>query len=598
MLKKLKLIINTLDKKNRFYFYLLIGFIFISSIFDAIGIISILPFLTLLLNTELVETNQYLNKIFTLVDLPIDNFILLTGVFYLAIVLIGIFVRFVSKFLIEIFSRNVLYDTSNKVYKLYLFKPYKFHLFNNKAYLAQKTTHYVETLIAGVLVPALLIYNLSLNLLLIILISSIFEPIIPLTIIIFMGVYYLFFFKKASKKVEKSGNKYSKFNQEFSKLLIDSFSIIRQIRLNFKESYFLKKFSDLAKGYRNANITQYIYSNIPILIIDSFVYLVISIIALSVYFLSDNYQTYIPLIIFTLVAARRIIPASQEIYSQILQINFHEKMNSKIINDIKDLVKENSNRIKDKKIILDKKLKFKKEISFRNTKFSYTKKSKKFLFNLSIKRGEFIGIIGKSGNGKSTFINLLCGFLKPISGEIKIDGKILDQGNLRAWQNKISYVPQEVYLFDGSIEKNILIENTNEINSKKIKNLKKILKLKFNFQDKPSREMKFQIGKQGLNLSGGQRQKISIARSLSKDPEIIVFDEATNSLDSENENYIINNIRKFYSNCTFIFATHRTEILKKCDKIVFFENGKIKNCYEYGEFKKVQQKLLKSIEKK
>ena len=413
-----------------------------------------------------------------------------------------------------------------------------------------------------------------------------------------MGVYYLFFFKKASKKVEKSGNKYSKFNQEFSKLLIDSFSIIRQIRLNFKESYFLKKFSDLAKGYRNANITQYIYSNIPILIIDSFVYLVISIIALSVYFLSDNYQTYIPLIIFTLVAARRIIPASQEIYSQILQINFHEKMNSKIINDIKDLVKENSNRIKDKKIILDKKLKFKKEISFRNTKFSYTKKSKKFLFNLSIKRVEFIGIIGKSGNGKSTFINLLCGFLKPISGEIKIDGKILDQGNLRAWQNKISYVPQEVYLFDGSIEKNILIENTNEINSKKIKNLKKILKLKFNFQDKPSREMKFQIGKQGLNLSGGQRQKISIARSLSKDPEIIVFDEATNSLDSENENYIINNIRKFYSNCTFIFATHRTEILKKCDKIVFFENGKIKNCYEYGEFKKVQQKLLKSIEKK
>ena len=116
----------------------------------------------------------------------------------------------------------------------------------------------------------------------------------------------------------------------------------------------------MAKGYRNANITQYIYSNIPILIIDSFVYLVISIIALSVYFLSDNYQTYIPLIIFTLVAARRIIPASQEIYSQILQINFHEKMNSKIINDIKDLVKENSNRIKDKKIILDKKLKFKK----------------------------------------------------------------------------------------------------------------------------------------------------------------------------------------------------------------------------------------------
>ena len=111
-----------------------------------------------------------------------------------------------------------------------------------------------------------------------------------------MGVYYLFFLRKHQRKL-KSRNKYSKFNQEFSKLLIDSFSIIRQIRLDFKESYFLKKFSNLAKGYRNANITQYIYSNIPILIIDSFVYLVISIIALSVYFLSDNYQTYIPLII-------------------------------------------------------------------------------------------------------------------------------------------------------------------------------------------------------------------------------------------------------------------------------------------------------------
>ena len=591
--KKFRTVYSALSKKNRFLLFLTISLLLVSSIIDLIGVVTILPFLSLILDPSLVETNKYYSFVFNYFNLEFNRFIIYFGIIFLIIIFLNTILRFTSKLAIQIFSRHIIFEMSTGLYEYYLHRPYKFFLKNNKAVLTQKCTDYVESLVSGVFSPAITIFYLSVNIVPIFLILIYFQPLITGYLILFLILYYIIFFRKITKKVQKAGGQYENFQDHFAKIMIDSFNIIKQLQLSFKQKFFINNYSALAKNYRNAYLTSFFFGTIPLYVIEFFLYTFITIAALLLFFYFDDYKTIVPLIIFFVTALRRIVPSVQDIYYQLLQITFHKKMNIKILPDI-NLMTKFYKDLNEKQ--LSGSINFKKNIRFDDVEFSYDKSRAKFKFNVDIRKGQFIGVAGKSGNGKSTFINILCGFLDPDKGSIKIDDLILNKLNKPLWQKKVGYVPQEVSLIHESIAKNITLDEKKNTNV--LKFLRRILNLKFSISNNSHNEFGAKIGDKGLNLSGGQQQRISIARSLSKNPEVIVFDEATNSLDLESEYEILNNIRKHYKNKTFIICTHRLQTLKKCNTILYFKDNKIKRNCNFNKMIKVEKDFLNSLRPK
>jgi ABC-type multidrug transport system fused ATPase/permease subunit len=221
-------------------------------------------------------------------------------------------------------------------------------------------------------------------------------------------------------------------------------------------------------------------------------------------------------------------------------------------------------------------LEFKKNIEIKNIKVFYNNPNKTVLNNISLKisKGDCVGIIGKSGAGKSTLLDTLMGLIKPNAGNILVDGKSIYK-NLRSWQKLIGYVPQSIYLIDDSIEKNIAFgENEQDINIRNLINCAKDAEIFDLINNLPKKE-KSLVGEKGSKLSGGEKQRIAIARSLYISPEIIIFDEATSSLDAQTEKKIVDSIKKLSKNKTVIIVSHKISSLNICNKIYEMKNGKI-----------------------
>ena len=268
----------------------------------------------------------------------------------------------------------------------------------------------------------------------------------------------------------------------------------------------------------------------------------------------------------------RIAPSCFRIITSNQQIKFNKASIDNISKDLKYgiSIKNYPNLNKTKNLI-----NFNKEIKFKNVNFSYNK-GKKILknLNLNIKKGEFIGVYGSSGSGKSTFLNILAGLFKPNTGKIISDNNDIFQ-NIKSWRKNIGYVPQKVYLLDENIVKNVSLEFKKYLNDKdKFKEAIDIAGLK-----KVSNNLKLRqkdsIGEKGDKISGGQAQRVGIARAIYNKPEILIFDEATSSLDKHIEKKIINSIYKLRGKKTVIIVSHKLELLKNCDKIFKFENGKM-----------------------
>lgn len=218
---------------------------------------------------------------------------------------------------------------------------------------------------------------------------------------------------------------------------------------------------------------------------------------------------------------------------------------------------------------------FNKSIDITNISFKYPSTQKYVLFNLSfsICKGDFVGVIGSSGVGKTTFIDILLGLLVPTSGKIEVDGKNI-YDDIRVWQSNIAYVPQNIYLIDASIRENIALGvDEKDIDDEKIQKVLVASELSSFIEDLPE-GVYSGVGERGVKLSGGQRQRIGIARALYQEPEILILDEATSALDNLTEKNIIDTILKLKGQITIIAVAHRLTTLEQCDFKVRLQNGK------------------------
>ena len=577
--------IKILSSKNKRMIVYAILISSLSGLFDLIGVSSILPLLSVLANPEILITNDTINHFYSLTNLSKNDFIILLSVFSFSLLLINQCLRLYSSWFILKLSETLLYEKSRDLFFYYLVRPYKLFLKSDTSHLLQKCTNYVNASVAGYFSPFLIILSQLFTFIFILSFLIYYDPVVTLFLVGALVFFYFLILTHLKKKVKNLGKSAPIFFKETSKVVTDTFESYKEFKLSKNKKYFLGLFEKPAKKYRDANISINLFQQFPAFAIESFSYAIILVISLYSFFKLENFNEILPLIGAIAISLRRLIPAAQNIYMQITQIGFYKNSFNKIIDD---LVKSSDlkNRYEDRSLRSD--LTFKKFIEFKKISFSYQRD--KTINNLStkIKKGSFIGISGLSGQGKTTFLDIFANLLKPKKGEVIIDGQSINKLDKNSWIKNISYAPQKGHLLNQSIIKNITFDNS-KLNLKKIKKICKIVEISNFIQKKLNNNYNTIIGENGIRVSGGQAQRLVLARSLYSNPEILILDEATNSIDTVTEKKIIKNIRNNFKGLTIIFVSHRMNVIKHADKILFFEKGKVKFEGNYSQLKNKSQ---------
>lgn len=560
MLFKILNLENNYKKK----FILLICFYFILSLTEFISIAAVIPLIGILIDENIIFSISFLNHYINYIKLvlPFDIYFSLSGIFIVFVILSWFIKYFSIKFTLKT-SNFIGADLQFKIFKNYITRDYKEIIkLNTDAILAKLT------LINNRAISYIIAYlQLISNLLLIFLISILLFYLNPKIIIIistimlsFFGIIYFINLKKLYQRGKEINISHASVVQTFQ----NTRGYFQELKLYNLEKIFLNEFNELAKSIAEKTSKNKILGETPRV---HFEYLSMLIFIIILVFLKLNSEILINDIAFLAafaLSAQKILPAFNKIYSSLSEM----KASEPAIQDILDFLFTEERLENDNKFLEDKEVNFKDEIVLKNLNFHYENNKNIFKnnLNLTIKKGDFIGIKGQTGSGKTTLINILCSLLAPTEGEILIDNINIQKLYLNKWRNLISLVPQNIFLLDGTIIQNIKIGSPSiKLDFDKIKNIFKATCVD-KFVDKLHEKENYRVGQFGSLLSGGQKQRIGIARALFRDTEIIILDEPTSALDKNIEKKIFENLRNIKK--TFIIVSHSNEVLEYCDKII------------------------------
>jgi ABC-type bacteriocin/lantibiotic exporter with double-glycine peptidase domain len=365
-------------------------------------------------------------------------------------------------------------------------------------------------------------------------------------------------------------------NDKRFKYAYEAFDAIKEIKTYGIESRYIKLFGDNAYNYAKFQAQSNSLIQIPRFFLEGVAFSIVLIYILFYMVLNGTITEIVPVILVYAYAGYRLMPAVQNIFSNISMIKYSEEVFDKVLNIYEEM--NEYTRKKEVSIINEINNINKIDIIMENIHYIYPANETKVIenFNLEIKEGSKIGIVGKTGSGKSTISDLIMGILKPSNGIIKIDGvNVTDEDKITNLNNLISFVPQNIFISNSSIKENIAFgHNKENIDYEKVKKVAQLANI-HEFIEEMEHGYDTVLGEKGIRLSGGQRQRIAIARALYRDPQLLLLDEATSALDNITENILIETINKLPKKLTIIIIAHRLSTVKDCDMIVMMECGKI-----------------------
>lgn len=464
---------------------------------------------------------------------------------------------------------------SKEIMATYLAKPYTFHLNNNTAQLLRNVNVGANIIFNSIFMPVCYLMAEVLTVIAIWIMLVMVDPFTAIVAAGFMAVLIYAIIKYFRRKITHQGHIQKDASVEYLKWINQGLGAIKETKILRREEYFLEEFSDGYKKYAKSVQSYGFINALPRIIIEFLVVTGILVLILVKIICGNEPQDIIPILGVLAMAAFRLMPSANRI------VTFYNSMKNQMpfFNEIYDVLMEIKTRLYCGEDIIpaynNEKMSFMDKVEIKKLSFQYPDANEKILSDVSfeIKKGKFIGIVGPSGAGKTTFVDILLGLLTPTGGRIICDGKNIND-DIRAWQGNLAYVPQDIYLLDSSIRENIALGVAiDDIDDELLEKVVAMAELSEFVNDLPEGLDTF-VGERGVKLSGGQRQRIGIARALYQKPEILVLDEATSALDNETEKSITETILKFKGKITIIAIAHRVSTLEECDYKIKFEAGK------------------------
>lgn len=583
MLKSIINLFNLLTRKQRGQFYSLQILIILMAFLEIVGVASIIPFMTLVGDMAQMQNNLIIAQVYEASGISSEtNFLFILGVGVLLMLFISAIISMYTIWRLSMFANKIGAEIADRLYTHYLKQNWLFHANGSSAQLTKKIATETERLTNGVLVPMM---QMNARIVLSVFMSLgifIYDPKVAIIGLVVFAIAYFFLFRVVKVRLQNNGTAISDVNEQRYRLMNEGFGGIKDILLLGRENFFIKSFIKSGKILAYSQGNSQALSLVPryfmeLVAFGSMISLVLYLIATH----EGNLGVVLPIFSVYALAIFKLLPAFQQIYVSLATVKSNLAAYYSIQKDLEDseILEEDNTKYKNNYLVP------KKYIYLENIVFKYPTKTEIILnqLNLKISANDVVGIVGASGSGKSTLIDILLGLISPESGCLKIDDQIINKDNKRDWQNTIGFVSQSIFLSEGSIAENVAFGISPEhINFDQVEQALKLAHLN-EFLRTLNNGIHTKVGERGVQLSGGQRQRIGIARALYNDAKVLIFDEATSSLDGITEKMIMNAVYEFSGKKTIILIAHRLKTVQKCDEIFYLEKGKVVDRGSYDE---------------
>lgn len=578
MFAQVKKITGFLSKRELYQLGGLLLAVIIMAFLHTLGVASVLPFISLVVKPEIVYQNKWLLALYNSYGFAsINSFIIFIGISMFVIILIS---NAFSAFTTWLKIRFVWYNNhrlSRRLLQKYLSMPYEYFLNHHTADLGKNVLSETSSLTRGFLMPLLELVTKTLVVLFILALLIWVDLIVTLFALLLLGGSYALIYLLIRGKLKTSGDKRLHANKLRYKSVTEAFSGIKEIKISNKESYFLHKYSTASQKHAQLMSWNAVVGQVPRFVLEAIAFGGILLFVLYLLASNESVSQIVPMVSLFALAGYRLMPALQEIFHCITQLQFNQAVINKIYNDLNYGDKSSRERVLPESRVT-KALPLKDVLRLKNVSFYYPRSERPVLseINMSIYRNTSVAFVGSTGAGKTTLVDIILGLLEPREGELFVDDVKLDRCNIRTWQRNFGYVPQQIYLSDDTVSRNIAFGvSDKEIDIKSVERAARIANIhEFILAELP-RGYDTVIGERGIRLSGGQRQRIGIARALYHDPEILVFDEATSALDGITEESVLDAMENAARLKTLIVIAHRLSTIEKCNVIYLLDQGRI-----------------------
>jgi len=587
-MKNLKKYLYFLTPHERKRAVLLLIIILIMAILDTIGVASILPFITILTNPSLIETNNILKNLFQASDIigvkTEKDFLFTLGILVFVLLVFSLAFKAFTTYVQTRFIHMLDYSIGKRLLEGYLSQPYSWFLNRNSAELGKNIFSEVGVIIGHGISPIINLIAQSMIIIALLALLFLTDPKLTLIIGFSFGLMYGLIYKSTRNFLRRIGKERFLANQSRYAVISEVFGASKEVKISGLEQTYVKRFSNSALIFSKHQASSDVLNQLPRYALEAISFGGMLLVILYLMSKSGNFSTAIPIIALYAFAGYRMIPASQRIYVAISQLRFSSTSIENIYEDLKSS-KETKELNKDQNI-----LQINKVISLKQIYYNYPNTTRAALknINLNIPVKTTVGLVGTTGSGKTTTVDIILGLLEAQRGTLEVDGQVITGNNCRAWQRSIGYVPQYIYLADDTVAANIAFgREPKDIIQKDIERAAKIANLhEFVMKELP-KQYQTTIGERGVRLSGGQRQRIGIARALYHSPQVLILDEATNALDNLTEKAVMDAVNNLSKDITIILIAHRLNTVKNCDIIFKLEKGQLINQGTFDEIIKV-----------
>ena len=592
--KKLLYLLSAHERKRVGLLFLLIS---VMATLDMLGVASILPLIAVLTNPNLIETNIILNTMFqSLYNFGVKNnnqFLFVLGVLVFLLLITSLIFKAFTTYLQIQFVQMREYTIGKRLVEGYLHQPYSWFLSRHSADLGKNILSEVNQVIGNGISPLIELIAKSLVVIILIILLIIVDPILTLIVSLSLILSYSFTFYFVRDHLNRIGEERLKNNNLRFLALSETFGAIKQIKLGGLEKNYIKIFSNSARIFARTQALSQTISQLPRFILEAISFGGILLIILYIISQTGTFNNALPIIALYVFAGYRLMPALQQIYGSVTSLKFVGPGLNKIYDELINLepLVENQDQVREV-------LSLSNSIALNSIYYNYPNSSRIVLKDISlfIPSKSTVGLMGPTGCGKTTTIDIILGLLESQKGTLEVDGKVITKKNKRSWQRLIGYVPQHIYFSDDTVAANIAFGvEFKDINQNSVEKVARIACIHDFVVNELPKQYQTTIGERGIRLSGGQCQRIGIARALYHNPELLILDEATSALDYETEKAIIDAISNLRKKITIIIIAHRLNTLKICDKIFVLDKGELKNQGTFEEVIAKHKDITKSL---
>jgi ABC-type multidrug transport system fused ATPase/permease subunit len=588
MIDTFRKLYDLLDPRERRNALLLLAMILLQGLVEAAGVASILPFMAVVTNPQLIQSNPYLAAAYN--SLGFNNhvsFLIFLGIAALVVILIRIGGAAMTSYATTRYSVMRSFTLSRRLLEGYLSRPYGWFLNRHSADMGKAVLSEVEEVVNGCLMRA---FDLLAQLIVascLISLVVIAEPYVALLATLIVSAAYALIYFVLRPYLTRIGRDRFAANRQRFQITQEMLSGIKEVKIRGLEYPYLKRYTDIARRFARRKATHAMLSQMPRHFLEAVA--IAGIMAIVLMLLIDargDLSKVLPIVALYAFAGLRLLPTMQKIYANLASLRFGGVALDAIHTDLSEV--KSSDLISRKR----GRLTLSDRIELKNISFTYPKAQCPALVDVSltIPAKTTIGFVGSTGAGKTTLVDIILGLLEPQLGDVRIDGNRITAENVRDWHQAIGYVPQHIFLTDDSVAANIAFGvAAHKIDMHAIEQVSRMAELHEFIVEELPQGYATKVGERGVRLSGGQRQRIAIARALYHDPDVLVLDEATSALDNLTERAVMNAIRNLAHRKTILIIAHRLSTVRACDRLFLLEHGRVKVSGTYDELIKADQ---------